>query len=148
MDVTTWFTQYWEFTTKQHGQHPNTRAIFTLTQAAITTEGGELLFFPVVKWGSSQPDLTKSRLLFWLVFRTDNHNLQIKHQTLRGNAPNEYFLKLLWNEDLLPHLLAYKRRLCIANTFEMRVVYWDKRQSEIKHRHFRLIKAEYLISKS
>lgn len=37
-------TLLWESTTKQHGQHTNTRAFFTLTQAAITTEGGELLF--------------------------------------------------------------------------------------------------------
>lgn len=106
-------------------------------------------FFPVAPWGLRRPDPTKSDVLFWLVFRRDNHNLQIKHQTSRGNAPNEYCLKCLWNEHLMSTLPPFGiKHSCIAITFEMRVDYWDKRQSEIKRRHFRQIKAKYLISKS
>lgn len=155
MDVTTWLTHYCEswlqsnmanIPTPEPSSHyhklqlPQKEGNYYLTRS---------FFFPVAPWGLRRPDPTKSDVLFWLVFRRDNHNLQIKHQTSRGNAPNEYCLKCLWNEHLMSTLPPFGiKHSCIAITFEMRVDYWDKRQSEIKRRHFRQIKAKYLISKS
>lgn len=114
--------------TCQHDSHSTVRAdykatrptsqhlLYTNTSCNYHRRRGTTIwqeaFFPVVPWGLRQPDPAKSDVLFWLVFRSDNHNLQIKHQTLRGNAPNEYCLKFLWNEHLTNTLLPLAQDAC------------------------------------